>query len=508
MRLISVLSALLAAAFIGTDCVAQAFSAKAQYMVIDLSGGADAAKYPVSFSAQPPDLDFDTCRTKELWLRLIPAGKFAMGSPPNELGRNGNETPHRVALSQPFYIGVFQVTQKQYELVMGAAPSRSGYTGDTRPVEKASYDTLRGSEDGAQWPAGNKVDADSFFGVLRAKIPFLADLPTEAQWEYACRAGTTTALNSGKNLTNRDDCPNMAQVGRYFYNWNDRKGDGADQHTKVGMYLPNAWGLYDMHGNIRELCLDWWGNYDTAVGSNPKGPKSGTDRVARGGCAYSKDDVAHTCRSASRYWVNPGKVWDWTGFRIVVLPGDVPQAVTPRQPLDQPPPAAAPFNAEEAARLDGQLAAECAEFKAVLESYKENADKIKAETQPRIDALNGQYQKALEGARDTVQGKGDLDKARAVVAEIARFGTEKSVPSKPDDAAIAELKALQTSYNRAYAPLEKEMNTRLATLTQRYGQALEQLQSSLVKAGRLDEATGVKAARERAKNMADALRKP
>ena len=297
----------------------QAFTGAYPYMVVDLSGGTGVAKYPVRYSATPPDVTQNTCRTTELWLRLILPGTFIMGSPAEELGRQIYENQHTVTLTKPFYIGVFEVTQKQYQLVMGTNPSQ--YKGDTRPVEYVSYNMLRGSVNGASWPTTNQVDEDSFFYVLRAKTSMLFDLPTEAQWEYACRAGTSTALNSGKNLTSTDSCPNMAEVGRYYYNTSDGKG-GYSQHTKVGSYLPNAWGLYDMHGNNLEWCLDWYNNANLTNATDPKGVSSGSYRVLRGGCCstffgyYSARD----CRSACRGYGNPSHTYNSNGFRLVCLP--------------------------------------------------------------------------------------------------------------------------------------------------------------------------------------------
>ena len=291
---------------------------QSDYLVVDLSGGPEAESYPVRFSTIGPNLADDACRTTELWLRRIPRGTFTMGSPKDELGRGADETQHQVTLT-PCYIGVFEMTQKQYELVMGSNPSK--YQGDTRPVEQVSYDDLRGTsaEGGAGWPAkGHAVDATSFFGVLRAKTGLEFDLPTEAQWEYACRAGTTTALNSGKNLTATDECPNLAEVGRYYYNRNDGKG-GYGEHTKVGCYLPNAWGLYDMHGNVWEWCLDRWGDYSTDAVTDPAGADSGSTRVVRGG---SWNNVAQDCRSASRSSSVYGPSYrnSLIGFRLVCLP--------------------------------------------------------------------------------------------------------------------------------------------------------------------------------------------
>jgi len=275
-----------------------------EYMVIDLSDGTKAKQHPVHYSSTPPDLNNDVCRTTELWLRLIPAGTFTMGSPADENGRQPDETPHQVTVSKPFYMGIFEVTQKQYLLVMGGTnPSKE--KGDARPVEKVSYDMLRGSSVGSKWPMDNEVDAASFFGRLREKSNVLADLPTEAQWEYACRAGTAVPDNG------------MAEIGRYAGNANDAKWGYSGRHTKVGMYLPNAYGLYDMHGNVREWCLDWYGSYGTDAATNPRGSVSGDGRIQRGG-DYSS--TASQCRSAYRNRNYPYITDDACGFRICVQP--------------------------------------------------------------------------------------------------------------------------------------------------------------------------------------------
>ena len=316
--------------------MAQAFSASAQYLVIDLSGGPDAAKYPVQYVNEPPDVDFDSCRTKEIWLRLIPAGTFMMGSPASELGRGNDEDYHQVTLTKPFYIGVFEVTQRQYELVMGKNPSE--FKGSMRPVTSLSYNMLRGSSAGAQWPANNDVDASSFFGVLRAKTALLADLPTEAQWEYACRAGTTTALNSRKNITDKTQCPNVAEVARYKHNRDDGKGNYTERTTKVGMYLPNAWGLYDMHGNAWEFCLDWYTErFGTDPVTDPKGPASGSKRAQRGGGCNNTDDAWRSRSSIRSSFATPSTEGDHSSFRVVVLPKSG-QTVAQAKPPTPPPP--------------------------------------------------------------------------------------------------------------------------------------------------------------------------
>ncbi len=305
----------------------------APYIVIDLSRGPDALNYPVRFSTIGPDITSDTCRTTELWLRIIPPGTFTMGSPDSEFGHNwasdyNGEDLHQVTISKPFYLGVFEVTQKQYNLVTGSNPS--WYQGDTRPVEWVSYDMLRGSSTGANWPSNNQVDTNSFFGKLRARTSLTFDLPTEAMWEYACRAGTTTALNNGKDLSDTTQCAEMAEVGRYGYNQNDGKGGYTSCHTKVGSYAPNAWGLYDMHGNVAEWCLDWWQkNLGTTAAIDPKGATSGSCRVVRGGCWYSScnSGYAAACRSAYRSYCCYGDTRPSTnfyifGFRACCFPAD------------------------------------------------------------------------------------------------------------------------------------------------------------------------------------------
>ena len=290
------------------------------YMVIDLSRGTKASKgYPETYLADVPKGGWkDEYKTEKLVLRRIEPGTFTMGSPEDELGRKGDETQHEVTLPQPFYIGVFEVTQKQWERVMGDWPSNfnNARYRDTRPVEQVSYNNIRGTSVGWNWPATNSVDAASFMGRLRARTRQVFDLPTEAQWEYACRAGTLTAMNTGKTLTEKAICPNMAEAGRYKDNAGngDKSGDTHEGTAKVGSYLPNAWGLYDLHGNVWEWCLDWHDSYSGAV-SDPCGAASGSRRVLRGGSCH---DDAKGCRSANRYNNFPAVRYYVIGFRVAL----------------------------------------------------------------------------------------------------------------------------------------------------------------------------------------------
>lgn len=278
-----------------------------RYLVVDLNTGI------ITTSPTGPDLSDDTCRTTELWLRRIQKGTFTMGAPDTEVGRFSSETQHQVTLTEDFYIGVFPITQKQFFLVYGSNPSN--YQGDTRPVEKINYGILRGESKGAGWPSSNEVDEDSFLGKLRAKTGRDFDLPTEAQWEYACRAGTTTALNTGKNLTWPSQDSAMDEAGRYLSNQKDGRG-GYSEHTKVGSYLPNAWGLYDMHGNVRECCLDWYQkDLGNSAVTDPKGPATGTERSDRGGSFFF---YAQHCRSATRNKLSPLGSSPFLGGRVAL----------------------------------------------------------------------------------------------------------------------------------------------------------------------------------------------
>lgn len=252
------------------------------YCVVDLSGGANASSYPVTYMDTPPSGGFNTdaYKTTKLVLRRIPAGTFKM---------NGS---YQVTLSKPFYVGLFEVTQKQYALVMGSNPS--SFSGDKRPVEQVSWNTIRGN---SGWPSSSAVSGDSFMGRLRARTGLEFDLPTEAQWEYACRAGTTTAYSYGASAN-----------GDYMW----YQGNSSSQTHEVGTKKPNPWGLYDMHGNVWEWCLDWYGSL--SGGTDPKGSSSGSYRVGRGG---GWGGYAGDCTSSYRNYYDPSLAYNYYGFRLV-----------------------------------------------------------------------------------------------------------------------------------------------------------------------------------------------
>jgi formylglycine-generating enzyme required for sulfatase activity len=219
-------------------------------------------------------------------LVFIPAGKFMMGSPESEKGREAKEGPqHEVTLSKPFYMGVTEVTQAQYQAVIGSNPSQ--FEGPTNPVEMVSWD-----------------DGAGFCKKLSEKARQAVRLPTEAEWEYACRAGTKTRF-----------CFGDADEGLGDYAWYSAN---SEQKTHpVGQKKPNAWGLYDVHGNVWQWCADWYGDYPKGAVTDPQGTASGSQRVLRGGSWISSPGL---CRAAHRYRLNPDYRYDiyGFGFRVVV----------------------------------------------------------------------------------------------------------------------------------------------------------------------------------------------
>jgi len=238
----------------------------------------------------------DLGRGVELEMVSIPGGSFLMGSPEDEERRNDNESPQHWVKVPPFFLGKYPVTQQQYEAVMGKNPSY--FKGANRPVEEVTWN-----------------DATEFCRQLSQKTGKTYRLPSEAEWEYACRAGTTTPFYFGETITT--DLANYD--GNYTYG-SEPKGVSREETTDVGSFPPNAFGLYDMHGNVLEWCQDvWHGNYNGAPTDGSAWESGrGSKRVRRGGC---RNDLPWKCRSA--YRVKSG-MWDWfdyNGFRVVLWLG-------------------------------------------------------------------------------------------------------------------------------------------------------------------------------------------
>ena len=211
---------------------------------------------------------------------LIPVGKYKMGSPESEVGRVDNEKQHEVTLTKPFYIGKYEVTQEQWQSVMRNNLSRT--KGSNLPVTNVLWN-----------------DCQEFIKKLNAKTSGGYRFPTEAEWEFACRTGTSTAYSYGDSITT-----NQANF--------------ASSDTKpVGSYKANAFGLYDMHGNVWEWCEDWYGGYSGDAVTDPKGSATGDSHVLRGG---SFDAGAGHARSSSRGYILPISRYDGFGFRLARAP--------------------------------------------------------------------------------------------------------------------------------------------------------------------------------------------
>jgi len=247
---------------------------------------------------------------------LIEPGTFEMGSRSGEAGRDDDETRHTVTLSQPFYLGKYEVTQEQWQAVMGDNPSEFSNCGRNCPVESVSWE-----------------DTQEFIRELnRREGGSMYRLPTEAEWEYAARAGRQTAIyTGGLTIRGRNNAPALDPIAWYGGNsgvsyaggydcsdWDEKQyaSSRCGPHP-VGGKRPDAWGLYDLLGNVWEWTADWYGEYPRGVVTDPRGPRPGAYRVYRGGSWY---DHARDCRAAYRSRNAPGDRGDDLGFRLARTP--------------------------------------------------------------------------------------------------------------------------------------------------------------------------------------------
>jgi formylglycine-generating enzyme required for sulfatase activity len=264
---------------------------------------ADEARQHQQSWAQYLGVSVEIANSLDMKLKLVPAGEFMMGSPGSDGRAQACERPqHKVRITKPFYLGVYEVTQGDYKKVMGenaksagwfsleggGAEEVSGVDVSCHPVENVSWE-----------------DAAEFCRRLSAREEIAYRLPTEAEWEYACRAGTTTLYSFG------DDAVSLAE-----YAWHKDNSDSVAH--PVGGKRPNAWALHDMHGNVWEWCADWYdpGYYDESPMDDPPGPETGSFRVFRGG---SWKHFSWNCRSAGRGRDKPTPRMH-LGFRVVAVP--------------------------------------------------------------------------------------------------------------------------------------------------------------------------------------------
>ncbi|MFP4453981.1 MAG: formylglycine-generating enzyme family protein, partial [Desulfobacterales bacterium] len=269
----------------------------------------------VSLSLTPAEVFTNSLGMKFKW---IGPGSFTMGSPATEAGRHMDEPQHQVTISKGFYMQTTEVTQKQWRELMGSNPSYFKACGENCPVENISWQ-----------------DAREFIKKLKAKYNMNYDLPTEAEWEYACRAGSKTAIYSGPlRILGLNNGPELEPIAWYGGN-SCAEYNGAEDCTgrqeaqircqrcgthPVAMKRPNAWGLYDMLGNVWELCSDWYNNFPGGYQTggpvtDPKGPSIGTHRIIRGGSWFSG---AAQCRSAYHDRFNPTAPSKGVGLRVIV----------------------------------------------------------------------------------------------------------------------------------------------------------------------------------------------
>jgi formylglycine-generating enzyme required for sulfatase activity len=287
---------------------------------VDISDGIFILNYLFSGGPAPPDpyprlgvdptadlLDCGVptpCETivNSIGMRLvrIESGQFVMGSPDEEPGRFFNEgPPHRVTISRAFYLGVTEVTQGQYETVMGVNPSRfmgGSYGVDPdRPVEQVTW-----------------FDADEFCRKISELEGKTYRLPTEAEWEYSCRAGTETRYSFGEALSCDEMCVPCDLADPHLWYCGNNLPEGT---KKVGTRNPNPWCLHDMHGGVREWCRDWYERYSAGDVTDPQGAVLAEEKILRGG--YWGIGLRY-CRSAQRGDLGPEHAFDYLGFRVLL----------------------------------------------------------------------------------------------------------------------------------------------------------------------------------------------
>ena len=298
------------------------------WMVVSLIDTNGYVRYYADELSIPGGVENSLYKTEQMLFRKIPAAKvrYRFGAPSGEKGKTSeNGTPRIVTVNNDFYMGVYQVTQRQYELVTGLRPSFFSNTVDyaERPVEQVSYADVRG--DGYEWPASlHEVAEESFMGILRRRTGVNGfDLPAEIEWEFAARAECASALYTGDELSGKETSASLASIARYRKNSGyiggntEPDGESLVEYgtANVGGLDSNKWRLYDMIGNVWEMCLDFYAKNPTAEELEAGGPSSGTSHSVRGGAWNS---LAERCRCASRYYFGAKTSNKGLGFRVAM----------------------------------------------------------------------------------------------------------------------------------------------------------------------------------------------
>ena len=279
------------------------------------TSGSESVEASVYFvPAAGSSLDGETKIYNGITFVTIPGGTFQMGNIQNDNQYTREEPTHDVSISG-FEMSIYEVTQEQYQSVTGSNPSGDYGVGADYPVYNVSwFDAMKFCN-----KMSDAADLDRCYDDSTWTCDFGANgfrLPTEAEWEYACRAGTETNFHTGNDLSSDSrTSTDLDRAGWYWINW----GDANRKTHTAGEKEPNAWGLYDMHGNVWEWCNDWYDKdyYDSSPSADPTGPTSGSYPVTRGG---GWDNIARECRSSIRDRRHPSGTYYYLGFRVVRRP--------------------------------------------------------------------------------------------------------------------------------------------------------------------------------------------